>query len=141
LAMNTFLYQGWTGLRMSLLGLAAGFGVYFLLYFMRAMGAGDVKLMAAVGAIAGWQNWLGIFLITAVVGGFASLALITLRGRLKKTLWNVGFLFTELKSGRAAYLANEELDVRSSKSMGLPHGAVIAAGTLIFMGLSAHFGQ
>jgi prepilin peptidase CpaA len=139
LGMNMFLYQGWPGLRISLGGLALGFGAYFMLYMLRAMGAGDVKLMAAVGAMVGWQDWVGIFILTAVIGGFASLGLMTLRGRVKKTLWNVGFVLNEMKSGRAAYLGNEELDVRSAKSVGLPHGAVIAAATLTFIGMSAHF--
>ena len=138
LAMNMFLY-GWPGLLTSLEGLAMGFGAYFILYSMRAMGAGDVKLMAAIGAIVGWQNWFGIFIFTAIVGGVASMALMAMRGRVKKTLWNVGFVLTERKSGRAAYLSNEELDVRSSKAIGLPHAAVIAAGTLVFLGLSIHF--
>ncbi len=138
--MNTFLYQGWPGLRISLTGLVLGFGAYFMLYMLRAMGAGDVKLMAALGAMVGWQDWVGIFIITAIIGGFASLALMTLRGRVKKTLWNVGFVMTEMTHGRAAYLANEELDVRSKKSVGLPHGAVIAAGTLVFLAMSARFG-
>jgi prepilin peptidase CpaA len=138
LGMNTFLY-GWPGLRTSLTGLAVGFGAYFLLYALRAMGAGDVKLMAAIGAMVGWQDWFGIFLVTAVVGGFAAMALMAMRGRVKKTLWNVGFVLTEMRHGRAAYLSNEELDVRSSKAIGLPHAAVIAVGTLVFLGLSAHF--
>jgi prepilin peptidase CpaA len=139
LGMNAFLYQGWPGLRLSLGGLALGFGAYFVLYMLRAMGAGDVKLMGAIGAMVGWQDWVGIFVVTAIIGGFASLALITLRGRIKKTLWNVGFVLSEMKSGRPAYLANEELDVRSAKAVGLPHGAVIAAGTLVFLAMSAHF--
>jgi prepilin peptidase CpaA len=139
LGMNTFLYQGWPGLRVSLTGLAVGFGAYLILYSVRAMGAGDVKLMAAIGAMVGWQDWFGIFIATAIIGGFASMALLAMRGRVKKTLWNVGFVLTEMRHGRPAYLSNEELDVRSKKSMGLPHGAVIAAGTLLFLGLSAHF--
>ena len=138
LAMNGFLY-GWPGLRMSIIGLAVGFGGYFMLYALRAMGAGDVKLMAAIGAMVGWQDWFGIFIVTAIVGGFASMALMAMRGRVRKTLWNVGFVITEMKHGRAAYLSNEELDVRSSKAIGLPHAAVIAAGTLVFVGLSIHF--
>jgi hypothetical protein len=59
---------------------------------------------------------------------------MTLRGRVKKTLWNVGFVLNEMKSGRAADLANEELDMRRFKSAGLAHGAVIAAATLVFVG-------
>jgi prepilin peptidase CpaA len=141
LALNTFLYQGWPGLRFALIGLAAAFGVYFLLYALRAMGAGDVKLMAAVGAIVGWQNWFGTFLVTAVVGGVMALILVATRGRVKRTLWNVGFILNELKSGRPAYMGKEELDVHSPKALGLPHGAVIAVGTIFFLALSARFTQ
>src|SRR5215469_18279561 len=98
IGMNMFLYPVWPGLRLSLIGIVIGFGVYFLLYAIRAMGAGDVKLMAAVGAMVGWQDWLAIFLITALLGGAASIALVTARGRVRKTLWNVGFVLSEMKS-------------------------------------------
>ena len=139
LALNTFLYQGWPGLRLSLLGLVAAFGVYFVLYALRAMGAGDVKLMGAVGALVGWQDWFGIFLVAAIVGGVMALILVATKGRVKKTFWNVGFILNEMKSGRPAYLAKEELDVRNPKALGLPHGAVIAVGTVFFLALSTHF--
>ena len=141
LLLNSFLYQGWPGLRLGLLGLAVAFGIYFVLYALRAMGAGDVKLMAAVGAMVGWQDWFGIFIITAMVGGAAALVLVLLRGRLKRTLFNVSFILSEMKSGRPAYLGKDELDVRNPKALGLPHGAVIAVGTLVFLGLSAHYNQ
>ena len=105
------------------------------------MGAGDVKLMAAVGAVAGWQNWFGIFLITAILGGIMALILAATRGRVRKTLWNVGFILSEMKSGRPAYVGKEELDVKNPKALGLPHGAVIAVGTIFFLALSARFAQ
>jgi len=139
IALNSFLYQGWPGFRLSLTGLGVGFGCYFVLYCLRAMGAGDVKLMAAVGAMVGLQNWFGIFFATAIVGGLGGLALVAFRGRVRKTVWNVGFILSEMKHGRPAYLANEELDVRSPKSLGLPHGAMIAAGTIAFLSLGSHF--
>ena len=141
LLLKSFLYPGWPGLRLGLLGLAVAFGVYFVLYALRAMGAGDVKLMAAIGAMVGWQNWFGIFIITAIFGGAAALVLVLMRGRLKRTLFNVSFILSEMKSGRPAYLGKDELDVRNPKALGLPHGAVIAVGTLVFLGLSAHFNQ
>jgi prepilin peptidase CpaA len=139
LALNTFLYQGWPGLRLSLSGLVVAFGVYIVLYALRAMGAGDVKLMGAVGALVGWQDWFGIFLVAAIVGGVMALILVATKGRVKKTFWNVGFILNEMKSGRPAYLAKEELDVRNPKALGLPHGAVIAVGTVFFLALSTHF--
>ena len=140
-ALNSFIYRGWPGMRLSLAGLAVGFAAYFILYSLRAMGAGDVKLMAAVGALVGAGDWFGIFLITAIVGGIAGLAMVAMRGRLKKTLWNVGFILSEMKHGRPAYIGREDLDVRSSKSVGLPHGAVIALGTILFLGLSTRLNQ
>ena len=146
LLLNSFLYQGispavfgFAGLFFALRGLIVAFVVYLFLYALRAMGAGDVKLMAAVGAVVGWENWFGIFLVTAIVGGVASVVLAIARGRLRKTLFNVGFILSELKSGRPAYLKREELDVKSDKSLGLPHGAVIAVGSIFFLALSAHY--
>ena len=139
IALNTFLYQGLPGLIFSLKGLFLAFTVYVVLYALHAMGAGDVKLMAAVGAIVGWENWFGIFLVTAVIGGIMSIILVTARGRFKRTLFNVGFILTEMKSGRPAYLKNEELDVKSDKATRLPHGATIAVGSLFFLALSARY--
>src|SRR5580658_7560429 len=141
IALNSFIYRGWPGLRLSLTGLAVGFGAYLILYSLRAMGGGDVKLMAAIGALVGVRDWFGIFLITAIIGGIAGLAMVAMRGRLKKTLWNVGFILSEMRQGRPAYVGREELDVRSPKSVGLPHGAMIALGTFVFLGLSARLKQ
>jgi len=145
LVLNSFLYQGgatvfgFSGLLFALKGFGVAFLVYVFLYALRAMGAGDVKLMAAVGAIVGAENWFGIFIVTAIIGGALALVLVIARGRLQKTLFNVGFILSEMKSGRPAYLKNEELDVKSKKSLGLPHGAVIAVGCICFLALSAHY--
>lgn len=124
---------------MSLAGFGVGFGVYVALYALRAMGAGDVKLMAAVGSMVGWEDWFGIFLITAVIGGAMALMLVVAKKRLAKTIFNVGVILSEMKAGRPAYMAKEELDVKNPKALGLPHGAVIAVGTLFFLAASAHF--
>lgn len=140
LALNTFLYGGLSGFLFSLKGLLLGFGLYFLLYALHAMGAGDVKLMGAVGALAGWEDWFGIFLVTAIIGGVLAACVAVLRGRVKQTVWNLGYILGEMKHGRAAYVTREELDVKSPKSVGLPHAAVIAVGTMFFVGF-AHFAQ
>jgi prepilin peptidase CpaA len=136
-ALNTFQHPIWPGLRFSLTGLFLAFTIYIALYSLRAMGAGDVKLMAAVASLVGWQDWTAIFLITALIGGVAALILVASRGRVRKTLWNVAFILSEMKNGRPAYTKNEELDVRNPKAIGLPHGAVIAVGTAVFLALVA----
>ena len=131
-ALNTFLFE-LNGLWFSLKGLGIAFGVYFLLYLLRAMGAGDVKLMAAVGAAAGWQNWLGILVLTSIAGAVAGLLLVAFKGRLRRTLSNLGLIISSLGRGRAPYKESPELDVGSEEAMRLPHGALIAIGTLGFL--------
>src|SRR5215831_17994976 len=68
IALNLFLF-GWTGLKSSLLGIGLAMAVYFPLYLLRGMGAGDVKLMMAVGAIVGPGTWFGILIFTGILGG------------------------------------------------------------------------
>jgi prepilin peptidase CpaA len=137
IALNTYLGAPDFGLWFALKGLALGFGIYLVLYALRAMGAGDVKLMGAVGAVVGWHDWIGVFLLTALIGGLAAIILALVRKRLGETFWNLGFILSELKSGRPAYLGKEELDVKSPKALGLPHGAIIAVAAIVFLGLAA----
>jgi prepilin peptidase CpaA len=129
------------GVIFALQGFLAGFGFYMVLYVLRAMGAGDVKLMAAVGALVGYERWFGIFLVTAIVGGVMALLLVAVRGRLKRTIFNVGFILSEMKHGRPAYVGKDELDVRSGKGVSLPHGAVIAISTIFFLAIAARLSR
>lgn len=131
LGLNTVLSQ-WQGARASLLGIILAFLVYFPLYLLRGMGAGDVKLMAAVGALVGPSNWFGIFVLSGLLGGVFAVLILLSRGKLMNSLWNIGFLFQRLFSFRAPY-AREELDLASPKSIKLPHGVAIAAGSLLFL--------
>jgi prepilin peptidase CpaA len=123
----------WTGAREAALGAGLALLVYIPLFTLRAVGGGDVKLMAAVGAFAGPQNWIAIFLVTALAGGVAALVLIALRGRTRRTFRNVGILLTELAHLRSPHLVEPELDVTSEKALRLPHGCTIAAGTLLYL--------
>jgi prepilin peptidase CpaA len=130
--------RGIPGLLFALGGFALGFGLYFLFYLIHARGAGDVKLMGAIGALVGWKNWLAIFVISAIVGGIMAMILIVARSRVKKTFWNIGFILNQLMRGRAPYVTREELDVQSPKSVRLAHGGVIAVATIFYLALAAH---
>jgi prepilin peptidase CpaA len=132
IALNTFLYET-TGLWMSLKGLGLAFLIYFPLYLLRGMGAGDVKLMAAVGAIAGWGNWLGIMFLTALFGGVAAIVMVVAKKRFRNTFENIGLILLSVRHGHAPFESNPQLDVGSSQSVRLPHAVVIAFGTLGFL--------
>ena len=134
LGLNTILF-GWSGAKSSLGGLGLAFGIYFPLYLLRAMGAGDVKLMTAIGSMMGAANWLGIFVITLLLGGLMAVVLLLSRGKLMNSLWNIGFLLQRLASFQAPY-AREELDISSPRSIKLPHGVAIAGGSMIFLAAS-----
>jgi prepilin peptidase CpaA len=123
----------WSGLGRSAAGLGLGFVLYFPLYLIRARGAGDVKLLAAVGAITGPANCLWIFLTTAIVGGVIAVVLLLFRGRVRKTLFNLSWILEDILHFRAPYKSSEELDVTTTKGLRLPHGAMIAAGTSAFL--------
>ena len=132
IAVNTILFRG-EGLRSSLEGLGLAFLIYFPLYVLRAMGGGDVKLMAAVGSIAGPGNWLRIFFFTLLFGAVAAIILMFARRRVRRTLENMWLILVSLGSGQAPYTRNPELDVRSEQSVRLPHAVMIAGGAMAFL--------
>ena len=132
LGCNTLLL-GLDGLKGAGLGLLCAIAVYMPLYLIRGMGAGDVKLMAAVGAIVGPENWLQIFVATALVGGMAALVAIAGKQRVRQTLGNVGFIASELLQFRAPADADSRLDYRHRDAIRLPHGAAIAGGSIAFL--------
>jgi prepilin peptidase CpaA len=121
---------GWAGLKLATEGMMLGFGIYFVLYLLRAMGAGDVKLMAAVGAAVGPSNWMAVFTATAIAAGAGAIFLMVVKGRVRQTLWNVGYILGELIRFRPPYLRRSSLDVRDPGALTMPHGIAIAAGTV-----------
>jgi len=130
IALNAFLFET-EGLWFSLKGLGLAFAVYFVLYLIHAMGAGDVKLMAAVGAVAGPGYWLLILILTSVTGALAGLLVIATKGRLRRTFENILVILISFRHGQLPYKENPELDVRSGEGLRLPHAVMIAFGTLV----------
>ncbi len=142
LVLNSFLnvtqlswYSGYNW-RSALAGMGLAFAVYFPLYLLRGMGAGDVKLMAAIGAIVGPSNWFAIFLLSSILGGLVAVVLLLWKGRARRTFSNVGFMLNELAHLRQPYLRREELDVKSPKAVTMPHGIAIAIGSFVFLAVS-----
>ena len=132
ITLNTFLFAR-TGIATAVLGCMLALAIYFPLYYLRAMGAGDVKLMAAIGSLVGPQLWIGIFVCTVIAGGILAGAVAITRRRFRDTMLNVAILVGELSRLRPPATHHAALDVKNTRSMRLPHGLTIAIGVLAFL--------
>lgn len=123
------IINGWDGLGFSLGGFGLGLVLLLGFYALGGMAAGDVKLMAAVGAFLGPLNVFLVFLMTAILGGFYSIGMMIhvlgFRGMVTRVVMMFKTLFLTGKV-QMAFVGNGGTDVR------LRYGLVIALGTLTF---------
>ena len=100
------------------------------LYLLRALGAGDLKLLAMVGAFVGAPTVLIVALYTLLAGGLLSLAVMLGRGVATHTLRNLRYLMTDwalrVRSGQG--LAMAPLATTAAR---LPYAVAISAGTVM----------
>ncbi len=111
-----------------LAGLAAGFGLLLPLYLLRAMGAGDVKLMAMVGAFIGFPAILTATLYTMVAGGVLALLFMLGRGVAAQTINNLRFMLTSL-AVRISTGQGGSLEPLHTTAARMPYALAIAVGT------------
>ena len=135
LALNAFL-GGLHGLLWAAAGLALGGTAYLALYWLRAMGAGDVKLMAAAGSIIGPQHWVTLFIWSALAGGVVAIVTILRGGLARRSGRNVVRILGELLRLRAPHRADPSLDIRHESSATTPHGVAIAIGAFLLLATS-----
>lgn len=121
-------FFGWKGALTALGGLLLVGGIVFLFFAIRAMGAGDVKLLAAVGAIVGPQYGIQVLVVTGIAGGVMAIFYALFRGQLRRTLVNVGSVMKY--HATAGIQAHPELNLDNPQTLRLPYGLAIAAGTL-----------
>jgi prepilin peptidase CpaA len=118
----------------SVFGLLFGFAALIVLYIIGGMGAGDVKLMAAVGAWLGMPMTFYVFLASSLAAGIYSLGLVIWNGRLRETIVNLHIMWLRLASvGR--YLAAEdqvehEVKRTDRRTRIIPFAAMMAIGLI-----------
>lgn len=109
-----------------LAGALTGFLLFLPLYLVRGMAAGDVKLMAMVGAFAGPALALQIAFATCLIGGAMALGIVLYRGRLGDAIANVCGLLGPWLPELAAPAPGPSVG-------GMPYGVAIALGTLLLV--------
>ena len=108
----------------SIMGVCLGLALMMPGYLLGATGAGDVKLMAAVGALIGPMLVINAFLGTAIAGGVLAVIVAARRKRLGATLAQTG------KFVAAPGQVPKEIQATTTASR-FAYGPAIAAGTII----------
>jgi len=123
---------GWEGLAASLLGTAVGLGLLLPLYAIGGMGAGDVKLLAGVGAWVGASVTFYAFCVSALAGGIIGLAMVLYRGKLRHHLLQFNGILLEILTIRNPSELAAIAAQRKSSMLLLPYGIPIAIGTIVY---------
>jgi prepilin peptidase CpaA len=123
------LADGLSGLAFSGKGLALGAGLFFIPYFLGGMGAGDVKLMGAVGALLGWQMTLVALFYTALAGGLAAILAILKARAIKNSYVRMSNMLQILLASKRMPSA----DSLGGDSLTIPYALPIAVGAAAAM--------
>jgi len=128
LVINTV---GGGGLLSGLGGCALAFALMFGLHLFGAMGAGDVKLFAAVGALFGTRLVPSLFLVVLVTGGALALLTALRSGSVRTTMIGVLRIFAGLLPGRSI----PKFSVPEDRTLTVPYGVAIMIGGVITLAL------
>lgn len=115
--------------RSPIYGLGLALLIHLPLYLLRASGGGDLKLMAALGALLGPTFWLELFVLSSLLGGLLALSILVARGRVGKSILRLLRALADLLKGRAPFATNPELDIAHPQALTFPRGVVIAAAS------------
>ncbi len=130
LAINAFM-NGWRGVLVSLGGCLFAFGLMLLLHVFGALGAGDVKLFAAIGAVIGSNLVLPTFLVVLITGGALAVLTMLRAGTLRETMERVGLIFCSLFFNWRA----PQFVIPADKRQTIPYGVAITLGSLISLAI------
>jgi prepilin peptidase CpaA len=128
IAANSFV-RGWPGTEDSLLG--AGLGLALLLPFViiRALGAGDWKLVGALGAFLGPRPLMLVLVVTILVNGVMALAMIIWKKRVAQTARN----FLQMLAAFATFqLPGRDLTLDNPDAVKVPFGVAVAVATILY---------
>lgn len=117
------------GIASALGGLALGLAILMPMYALRMMGAGDVKLLAMVGAFVGAGQVVAVALATLIAGGALALAVAAAQGSLRRLLANTRQMMVYSGMSALAGFMTPPVAPAAPASGRLPYAVAIAAGT------------
>lgn len=120
---------GWRGLLTSLAAALVCGGIFLVFYLAGGMGAGDVKLIAATAALAGWTHVPYLLVLTSLAGGVMAVGWALYRGQLRQVIVNTAAIAAH--HGRQGLTPHPELNVENTSTLRIPYGLAIAIGSLL----------
>jgi prepilin peptidase CpaA len=122
---------GWAGLGAGLAGMLVGLACLIVPWAMGGMGAGDVKLMGAIGAWFGPWLCLTAFVAGAMVGGVIAVMMILVQRKWSHAWVNMGVILMKMSRWETAFG-----EFGSARSFGktsslLPYGIPLTIGAWI----------
>lgn len=120
------------GIGRSLAGILLGTALFFPLFAVRLVGAGDVKLFGVVGGFIGWDAVLAVWFYTLLAGGVLGLGSILAEGSVPQFFKNMKLVLISMTS-RVEGTGLSLRDVGSRTSARIPYAVAVAAGALIWM--------
>jgi len=114
---------GWRALA----GALTGFLMFLPLYGLRLLGAGDVKLLAAVGSFAGPAAFVNLALFVLLAGGLLALAKMAVARNARLVLHNTLASLGQMLPGSAG-----TFDARSQTAWRMPYAVAVAAGVMAY---------
>jgi prepilin peptidase CpaA len=129
-AMNG-IFGGLAGVAASFMGCLVGFALMFMLHIFGAMGAGDVKLFAAIGAVTGAPLVVPTFIVVILTGGLLAIVSIIREGMVMTTMHRVLQIFVGMLPGWQMPKFAVPVDRRHT----IPYGVAITMGSIISMAI------
>lgn len=123
---------GLMGLLWAVAGAALGLSLLLPLYAIGGMGAGDVKLMAGLGAWMGPALTLGAFAASGIAGGIIALVMVVRSGTVLKHVVMAQMIGQEILSVRDPAKLAESAARRKPTMMLLPYAIPIAIGSIAY---------
>ncbi len=122
----------WAGLGWSMVGTAVGLALLLPLYAIGGMGAGDVKLMAGVGAWVHATHTFYAFCATAIVGAVLAVGMVVVQRAWRKHANQFMTILNEIMTIRDPNQLSEIAANRKSSMLLLPYGIPIAIGSIAY---------
>src|SRR5437879_4642008 len=123
------LASGWPGAKAAVLGALLGVALLLPFVLIKSLGAGDWKLVGALGAFLGPGPLVTVLVVAIFVAGVMAMALIIYKRRVRQALRNVGRILAALFTLR---LPASDLSLENPESLKIPFGVAVAFAVVLY---------